>query len=297
LSLLEAVALGIVQGIFMFFPVSSTSHLVLLQHWLIEQGSAMPAPDSPQMILFDLVVHVGTLVSMAVVFRRSLAAFVSSLLSGASTRFSRPGRRGDRERLSLRLSLLGLFSVAMTGAIGFPLKGAFEEVFARPSLIAGTLVVTGILLWWTDILPRRRRGLSGVGIGTASIVGVAQGLALLPGLSRSGTTIAFGLFAGMKRRWAAEYSFFIAFPTILGASLLQLREVLLLESAPGVGAAALLVGFLVAAVVGIGALHLVLRLLYRARFRYFSYYVWTLAALILLASHRGWFTGAALVYG
>ena len=292
---LEALLLGIIQGIFMFFPVSSTSHLVLTQHWLISRGSEIPAPDSAEMIFFDLVVHVGTLVSMAVVFRRSLGHFLRRLFAGLRGGTAGGGREPERRRLTVRLALLGLFSVAVTGAVGFPLKALFEEVFARPTMIAGTLSVTGLLLWWTDVLPPRTRKLEGIGVGTAAAVGLGQALALLPGLSRSGTTIAFGLFCGMKRRWAAEYSFFIAFPTIMGASFLQLLEVLSIEGGMSVGVAPFLIGFAVAAVVGIGALHIVLRLLYRARFRFFSYYVWTLAAFILIASAQGWFVGVELV--
>jgi undecaprenyl-diphosphatase len=288
MTILEAIILGIIQGVFMFFPVSSTSHLVLTQHWLIQQGSEMPSPESAEMILFDLVVHVGTLVSMAVVFRKSLGHFLSRLFKGVKVRFQRPGKAGARERLTLKLAFMGILAVGVTGAVGLPLKDLFESVFARPMFIAGTLTVTGILLYWTDILPRRTRRLSDIGPGSAAIVGLAQGLSLLPGLSRSGTTIAFGLFAGMKRRWAAEFSFFIAFPTIMGASLLQAIEVWQLGWTGGVGLTAMAVGFVVAAVVGIGALTVVLKLLYRARFRFFSYYVWALAVFILVGHNQGW---------
>ncbi len=279
----------------MFFPVSSTSHLVLVQHWLIERGSDIPAPDSAEMIFFDLVVHMGTLISMAVVFRASLTRFLSQFLSGVRVGFRGEGKAAGRRRLTVRLGVMGLVSVGVTGLVGFPLKAVFEEVFARPNMIAGTLCVTGILLWWTDVLPRRTRRLEGIGVGTAAVVGLGQALALLPGLSRSGTTIAFGLFCGMKRRWAAEYSFFIAFPTIVGASLLQFLEVLSLEAQGAIGIVPLAIGFVVAAVVGIASLHVVLRLLYRARFRFFSYYVWALAALILLATSQGWLAGVELV--
>jgi len=295
-TVFESVLLGVIQGIFMFFPVSSTSHLVMTQHWLISRGSAMPDPSSPEMILFDLLVHVGTLVSMAVVFRKSLGHFIARLWGGLRSGFRRGGKVGQRERMTLRLAMLGIVSVGVTGLIGFPLKGLFEQVFARPGMIAGTLVLTGILLWWTDVLPRRTRRLGQIGVGSATVVGVAQGLALLPGLSRSGTTIAFGLFAGMKRRWAAEYSFFIAFPTILGASLLQAIEVVRLDREGAIGIAPLVVGFTVAAVVGVGALHVVLHLLYRARFRYFSYYVWALAGVILLGVTQGWWAGVEITH-
>lgn len=357
----EAILLGIVQGAFMFMPVSSTSHLVVVQHWLIARGSALPPPDSPEMILFDLVVHVGTLVSVVVVFRSSLGKFVHRLaldlmarlpsrgptppsarsaeapveppthvgtppthvgieepVEGVLLRTEAGGGEGPvstrSERgavrtaptplisfpdvspdapqvpgaLHLRLALLGLLTVGVTGALGLSLKTTFELIFAHPIAVAGTLTVTGLLLWTTDILPRRRVGLREIGPGTAALVGLAQGMALMPGLSRSGTTITFALFAGVKRRWAAEYSFFVAIPTILLASGVQSLEVIFAPDPGSVGLLPMVLGFAVAALVGIAALHLVLRLLYRARFRYFAYYVWLLAAAVVLATVQGW---------
>jgi undecaprenyl-diphosphatase len=281
----EAILLGIVQGIFMFFPVSSTSHLALVQHWLISRGSELPAPDSAEMIFFDLLVHVGTLVSMAVVFRRSLGHFTGHLARGVRARFA--PSVGGRERLYRNLALYGLLSVAATGVIGFPLKAAFETIFATPAAMSVTLVLTGVLLWWTDVLARRPIGLKKIDWKVAVAIGVGQGLALMPGLSRSGTTIAFALFAGLKRKWAAEYSFFIAFPTILGASAIQGLEVARSPEPMTLGWLPILVGFVVAAIVGIFALQLVLKLLYRARFRYFSFYVWGLAVVVAWSAYRG----------
>jgi undecaprenyl-diphosphatase len=153
--------------------------------------------------------------------------------------------------------------------------------------MSGTLTVTGILLWWTDVLSRRPIGLRKINTRVALAIGVGQWLALMPGLSRSGTTIAFALFAGLKRRWAAEYSFFIAFPTILGASALQGLEVARAPEPMTLHWAPILVGFVVAAIVGVFALYLVLKLLYRARFRYFSFYVWALALVVAWSAHRG----------
>jgi len=281
----EAVLLGAIQGVFMFFPVSSTSHLALTQHWLISRGSALPAPDSSEMILFDLIVHVGTLVSMAVVFRRSLRHFIGHLAGGVRGRMG--AAHTEYGPLYVRLAAFGLLSVVVTGLIGFPLKAAFETIFATPLAMSGTLIVTGILLWWTDVLARRPRGLRGIDTRVAVAIGAGQGLALMPGLSRSGTTIAFALFAGLKRKWAAEYSFFIAFPTILGASAIQGLEVTRSPEPMTLHWLPILVGFVVAAIVGVFALQLVLRLLYRARFRYFSYYVWALALFVAWNAWRG----------
>jgi undecaprenyl-diphosphatase len=279
----EAALLGLVQGLFMFVPVSSTSHLALSQHWLIGRGASLPAPESPEMILFDLVVHVGTLVSIAIVFRHSLTIFVTRTLQDA--RSWATGGSGDR--LYGRLALLGMLSVAVTGVVGLPLRSVFGEVFAHPLAMAVTLTLTGALLYWTDTVGPRPRGLRQIGPRVAIVIGLAQGLALMPGLSRSGLTIAFALFAGVKRRWAAEYSFILAIPTIAGATALQAIDVARAPDVVAIGAVPLAIGFTVAAIVGVLALRLVLTLLYRARFRYFAYYVWALAAAVTVGAVRG----------
>lgn len=317
MNLFEAILLGIIQGIFMFFPVSSTSHLVLTQHWLIQRGSNLPPPESPDMILFDLIVHVGTLVSIVVVFRRSLSRLMVRIwrdfwelapelgssrterlklrLSALSTRsLLFPERKREsrsdtprQDRLYLRLAILGMFSVFVTGAVGLPMKKIFEQVFANPFAICFTLTITGILLWWTDSKLRQPRGLRALTPWVAGAIGFGQGLSLIPGLSRSGMTISFSLFTGLKRQWAAEYSFFIAFPTILGATLLQLWEIVKTDYPISLGLLPLIVGFVVAAGVGVVALQMVLHLLYKARFRYFSYYLWVLALVVAVGTYRG----------
>ena len=281
-----AILLGIIQGIFMFFPVSSTSHLALMQNFLISRGVDLPSPDSPEMILFDLMVHVGTLFSIAYVFRVSLWSYIVNTVKGFSQFLG--GTKTNVGSLYVRLSLLGGLSVFVTGLVGFPLKELFEGVFAEPLIMSGTLIITGILLWWTDVLPARKIGLRDISISIAIIIGLAQGLALLPGLSRSGMTIAFALFAGMQRRWAAEYSFFIAFPTIMGASLLQGIEVAGGEGLGALSPVVILIGLIVSAIVGIFALKIVVNLLYKARFRFFSYYVWTLALVVAASALLGY---------
>ncbi len=282
MALYIVVLLGIVQGAFMFLPVSSTAHLVLTQHWLIGQGADLPPPDSAEMILFDLVVHVGTLVSILVVFRRSLHRFGQEL--GLGVRQLLDGPLAWPLPRALRLGLLLLLSVCVTGVIGLVFKLWFEAIFARPGMVALTLACTGVLLWISDHLPRRRRGLRELGPATAAWIGAAQGLALMPGISRSGITIVVALLCGLKRRWAAEYSFFLAIPTILAATGLQALELYSLNTVPRIGAPEMLLGFVVAAVVGTVALWLVVRLLRRACLRIFSWYLWLLAALVAL----GW---------
>jgi undecaprenyl-diphosphatase len=280
MSIGEAILLGVVQGLFMFVPVSSTSHLALVQHALLEQGSMLPPPDAPEMILFDIIVHVGTVVSIIVVMRGRLLR----LLRGIRTEL--PAARRARNVVGLphaRLGLLGLLSVLVTGVLGLGVQAIGTEAFARPELIAAALVVTGIILWWTDVAGPLWRDAQQVTITVAVVIGVAQAAALLPGLSRSGLTIAMALAVGLHRHLAAEYSFFIAIPTIVAAAVVQALSIVtdpLLSLTLGLDA--YLVGFAVAAVVGAAALVLVLRLLYQARFRFFAVYVWFLAAAVLL---------------
>jgi undecaprenyl-diphosphatase len=309
MTIFESIVLGIIQGIFMFFPVSSTSHLVLAQHWFIQRGSSLPAPESAEMILFDLVVHVGTLVSIVIVFRQSLSQLLlhiwqdigqflqkrQGVVASSAGAVSLPidpmithdSQKTTNEYLYLRLALLGIFSVIVTAAIGFPMRSLFKEVFATPAAICITLSITGILLWWTDAMKRQKRGLRRLNLWVATVIGFSQGLALIPGLSRSGMTISFALFTGLKRKWAAEYSFFIAFPTILAATAVQSLEIFAAGSMVGVDWLTLTIGFWVAAGVGTIALQIVLHLLYRAKFRYFSFYLWTLAAVVLISIIQG----------
>ncbi|AYY11914.1 undecaprenyl-diphosphate phosphatase [Actinobacteria bacterium YIM 96077] len=297
MTLLEAGLLGIVQGLFMFIPVSSTSHLALTQHWLLDRGSGMPEPDSPEMILFDIVVHVGTLVSIILVMRGSLGRLIAGILGDVRYALARPPRGahrrgvqhddGRRRKLGelhyLRMAWLGVVTVAVTGVLGLIVRAVGTEQFANPAAIAGALFITGAILWWTDTTGPQWRDARHLTVWVAVGIGVAQAAALLPGLSRSGLTIAMALLLGLHRKLAAEYSFFIAIPTILSAVAVQALDVLGEPDVTlAIGFSAYAVGFVVAAIVGAGALLAVLKLLYQARFRFFSVYVVALAIAILV---------------
>ncbi|GGI02903.1 undecaprenyl-diphosphate phosphatase [Egicoccus halophilus] len=280
MSLFVAFVLGVVQGVFMFFPVSSTSHLVLTQTLLRSLGQDLPPPESAEMVLFDLLVHVGTLVSIAVVMGAGLRALGAGVVDDLTSGRLRAG--GLREAVSTRLIALGLLTTAVTGVLGLLFVDQLTTGFGSPTAIAVALIGTGAMLWWTDKAGPGRLRAPDVGIGVAIAIGVAQFAALMPGLSRSGTTIFAALLVGMHRKLAARYSFFVAIPTILGASALQLRDVLDAGGLVAISWSAMAVGMLTAAVVGAGALWAVLRLLEQARFRIFSLYVWLLAGVILV---------------
>jgi undecaprenyl-diphosphatase len=280
-SILESLILGIVQGVFMFVPVSSTSHLVLTQHWLVGRGSELPAPESPEMVLFDLVVHVGTLVSIVVVMRGGLRELLGGVRDDVST--GRLRASGLRLAVSTRLVALMLLATAVTGVLGLVLRDHLTAaVFASPTMVAIALMVTGGMLWWTDRMGAGWRGPAQVTVWVAVAVGVAQAVALTPGISRSGTTIFVALLLGLQRPLAARFSFYVAIPTILGGALLQGVEVVGANQLT-IGVAPMAVGFVVAAVIGAVALWGVLRLLEQARFKIFSAYVWALALVVLVA--------------
>jgi undecaprenyl-diphosphatase len=290
MSLLVALVLGIVQGVFMFVPVSSTSHLVLTQTFMTERlGVDLPPPESPELILFDLVVHVGTLVSVVIVMGDGLKELWTGVRHEVGTGQLRS--EGLAGTTASRLVALMLLSVAVTGALGLAFQDQLTEGFGSPPAVALALVGTGVMLWWTDAMTPEKSGTrlvfgwrdtTRITVTVAIVIGAAQAAALMPGLSRSGTTIFAALLLGTQRTLAARYSFYIAIPTILAATGVQLLQVVLGDGLGAVSWGSMAVGFVVAAAVGTLALWLVLRLLEAARFRIFSVYVWLLASAVLV---------------
>ncbi|MDO5662791.1 MAG: undecaprenyl-diphosphate phosphatase [Brachybacterium sp.] len=284
MTILESVWLGIIQGVFMFVPVSSSAHLSLTQNWMVARGSDMPLPDAPEMILFNLAVHLGTMVSVVVVMHRPLARLLRGTIREIPLWWR---RRTLRHLIHLRMMLLGVITVAITGVLGLVVREYGAGVFATPWLIAVNLLITGVILWWTDSVKDTWRGPAQMTLWVGVVIGLAQAIALFPGLSRSGLTIAAALALGMHRRIAAQYSFFVAIPTIVAATGMQSLSLIGHQGPLSVGFDAFLVGFVVSAVVGAAALWLVLRLLYRGYFRIFAVYVAALAVVVLVVQPAG----------
>lgn len=269
----QAVLLGIVQGLTEFLPVSSTTHLALVQHFL---------PGFRQSgILFDVLLHVGTLVGVVVFYHARIAEMVGGLLS------SDPARR----RPAARLTGLLLLAVAATGAVALPLKRFAVEGMTDFRRMGFALVATSLLL----VVAQRvgeRRGEGGRPVGEirpldALLVGGLQALsALIHGLSRSGNTISVGLFTGMSRQAAAEFSFLLSIPTIIAAAgaehLSALRAAPAAELFGGGTLPACVAGMLTAGLVGYAAVAVLLRLVLSMKLRVFSVYC-ALLGLLLIA--------------
>jgi len=254
----EGVLLGVLQGLTEFLPVSSSGHLVIAQ-------SLIPGFRQPG-VLFDVLLHAGTLLAVLVYFRRDVLALLQSLAPG--------GEAGHR-----RLALLILAGTVPTGLIGVLFKNPLEALFHAPRAAAAMLLVTGVLLWVSEALGRPRDGLDRLGYRRALAVGTVQGLAIVPGISRSGSTIAAGTLLGVRGEEAARFSFLLSVPAILGAVVLQLPEL----SAVEIGAS-LTYGAGVAAAFGAGlwAIRFLMGAIRKGRFRWFAVYCWVLGAGYLL---------------
>ncbi len=259
----EAILLGLVQGLTEFLPVSSSGHLVLARDLL-----GMAPAESPS---FEIVVHLGTLLSVFMVMRTEVLG-----LLGALPRCLDRGRwrRSFAEDPSFRALVLLVPATLPVVLVGLLAKEEVEASFGRPALAAAMLLVTAALLLATRIARRRRERELDLRIAVA--MGLAQALAILPGISRSGSTIAAGLLAGGERRRVGGFSFFMAIPAILGAVILEAREIGALD----LPLTTLVAGFASAALVGALALALLLRLVRRGRLWIFAPY--------LVAAALGW---------
>jgi undecaprenyl-diphosphatase len=250
----DAVVLGLVQGLTEFLPVSSSGHLVMAQTFL-----GVPQPG----IFLEVVLHVATMLSVVVVYRVRLAQLLVGTL------------RRDHDALRY-VGLLALATLPVV-VVGLLFRHPIEAAFDAPAITGVMLLITGLILWST-IWIRRPAPAAAPTTRHALAMGFAQVLALLPGISRSGTTITAGLWAGLKPERAAEFSFLMSLIAIGGAAVLQATD---LEGAPPVDGP-LVAGFLAALVSGIVAIKALVWLLRHQKFHHFAWYVWPVGLLFLV---------------
>ncbi len=272
MSLWEAFILGLVQGITEFLPVSSSGHLVLVQHWL---------GLKEDLFTFDAVIHGGSLLAVMLVFRQELRQMAVAFGGGTE----------EEKRLGRKLWLLvGVGTIPLV-LVGLTMRHLVEQAFTSVYITAFMLYVTGVLLLIAEKLTREVDGTTPevaekVSLGKALAVGLFQCLAVLPGLSRSGTTIAAGMMAGLDRQMATRFSFLLSVPAIAGATLLELRKVFKGGPTEDVSAMALLVGTAAAAVSSYYSIILLLKFLRHGRFMGFVYYCWFLATVVLIFTYK-----------
>lgn len=253
MSILQAIFLGALQGLAEFLPVSSSGHLALAAYF-------MELSDVP--LLFDILLHLATLAAVVVVFRVRIIELCLTL----GRLITRRSSTKDARNTSLILALIA--GTMVTGVLGFALKDLVENL--SPFWISCALVVTGLLLLLSGKI-RQENASARVTIRQGLIVGLAQGIGVIPGISRSGSTISSSLFVGMDRATAGEFSFLLSIPAILAAFILELKSADTLYGT--VSLPALIAGMLSAFVVGYLALRFLLALIRKGRLAWFALYL------------------------
>jgi undecaprenyl-diphosphatase len=262
--LLEAIILGIVQGFTEFLPISSSAHLIVLPWMFGWQGTLVDSLN------FDVSLHAGTLVAILAYFWRDWLDLLRKFFAGLGDGSWKTGEG--------RMVWFIVLATIPAGILGVKYEHVVEESFRNPLLIAASLIVVSLVMWAADRFSAKNAGLDRMTLGHALIIGCAQATALVPGVSRSGSTIIAGLFAGYTRESAARFSFLLSTPVIAGAAVLKLHK---LHLAPG-EALPFALGTAFSAVVGYVSIKFLLSYLNRHSLNLFVWYRLALAGAILL---------------
>ena len=270
MNLIEAYIKGVLQGIAEFLPISSSGHLAL--------GKILLGSEVESGITYEVVVHFGTLVSIIYYYRTELGRLFASGL-----RFL---LNPVKEKENKDIHFLGMILISMIPAfiVGFTLKDKVEAIFSNPLLVSIMLLVTGGLLFSTKFVPSRtqecdipdepsQRRTTSIGIAKSFVIGIAQACAMIPGISRSGSTITIALWLGVDRKTAANFSFIMVIPVIGGAMLFQVLDLIEL-GIQGDTLQVLIIGFLSSVISGYFALKYLIIVLKKSGFYLFSFYCW-----------------------
>jgi undecaprenyl-diphosphatase len=278
----QAVVLAIVQGLGEFIPISSSAHLIIVRR-LLAWNELSPGQE----LSFDVALHFGTLLSVLYYFRRTWFQIVRAAFGGKVVRFSEAGSSdanlSPAEAREERMLLWFMAIATIPGAIaGKLLEHSAEDYFREHIfLIAGALIVVALIMWLGEKVGSLNKPLTGISLLDSIIIGIAQAFALIPGVSRSGSTITAGLFQGLTREAAVRFSFLLSTPLIAGAALLKAHE-LQKEGLPAGMHAPVFVGIIVSALVGYAAIAWLIRYLQTNTLKPFIVYR-ILAGVVVIA--------------
>jgi undecaprenyl-diphosphatase len=266
------VSLGIVQGLTEFLPVSSSGHLVLLQDFF-----GLKEPE----LLFDICLHMGTLLAVVAVFYKDIFELLATLLKIPKKAKIAGGLKALYETdTTFRQGILIIYGSIPTAVLGLLFSKKADALYSSVGLVGAALLVTGMALWMTRYMTLHGRSQLEMRWVDAVVIGIVQGLAIIPGISRSGSTIAAALFMGVNREVAGRFSFLLSLPAILGALAISIDAEAIGTSAP---ANLIIAGSTAAAIVGYLALLLLLRVVKKGKFFYFAPYCWIVGALSFLS--------------
>ena len=272
MSVGNAILLGLVQGITEFLPVSSSGHLSILNNLFgLSTGGE-------EQLLFDVLLHLGTMIAILIVYWQDVKDMVQETLGlmnlGPLAGMQRGRYPGARLFFMLVLATLPLLLI-------LPIKNQLENLYDKSIFIGVALILTGCMLYVSDRMRPGDKGVGGMTLLDALIIGLCQCVAVIPGLSRSGTTITAGVATGLKRDFAVKFSFLLSIPAVLGANLLNLIEAFQ-RGVIWANVPAYLIGTAVAMVSGIVAIELLKFIARRGRFGGFAYYCWVIGALSII---------------
>jgi len=263
---IDAIILGIVQGLTEFLPISSSGHLVIFEHLL---------KINMDNIAFEVFVHFGTLLSVVAFYFNDIGNMIKSFFKGISHRNIGKTYRDDA---FFRLSIFVIIGTIPAVIAGLFLEDFFVSIFHNIQLVGITLLITGIVILSTHFIKHKTTDLTPK---KSLLIGIAQSIAILPGISRSGFTISSALIAGISREDAARFSFLLAIPAILGATLLHIIDFISSDIA-GINIAPLFIGFLISFIVGYLAIRFLLSVLKSGKFVWFAPYCFIAGLVVLL---------------
>ena len=282
MSYLSAIFLGLVQGIAEFLPISSSGHLSIFQNFFglsgIEEGGH---------VVFDILLHLATLVAVCIFYRRDIAAIITEGIDYVKS-VGHPVP-GEKKRYPAVRLLVMMFFGTLPLFVILPFKDAVETLYNNTGFIGAALIFCGFLLFFSDRLPRGHKTEKNMRIRDALVIGAFQAIATVPGLSRSGCTISAGMAVGFQRKFAVRYSFLMSLPAVLGATILEVKDVAEMQGGLPEGMLPkYLLGMVIAGVVGYFSIRLVNLLASKGKFGSFAYYCWAAGLISLILNLMGW---------
>ncbi|CAN2041345.1 Undecaprenyl-diphosphatase [Candidatus Magnetomoraceae bacterium gMMP-15] len=263
-----AIILGVVQGLTEFLPVSSSGHLVLMQNLLGLKESEL---------LFDISVHVGTLIAICIVFFKEIYSIIMTLINFPALIKSSSGIKTlFKTNKDVRIAIFIIVGCIPTGILGILFHKMADQIFGAVWIVGLMLIITGTFLWFTRKLKPQNGQLN---FKNALIIGFVQGISILPGISRSGSTISTALFLGVNQELAGRYSFLLSIPAILGALVLELSSSMI--QSPAFSWQSILIGACSALIVGCVALKILLYIIKKGNLYFFATYCWVLGGIAL----------------
>jgi undecaprenyl-diphosphatase len=264
MDLIQSVLMGIVQGLSEFLPISSSAHLVFTSNFYKVFKGIEIVQESNQEVFLDIMLHLGTLIAVLIFFRKEIMEILKALYSGLKNK--------DYSSKDFKTGVYIILGTVITVLIAFPLNEVAELLVFKPAVVGVLLIFTGCLLLFSEWYGKRVKDKKDISITSSILIAVAQGLAALPGFSRSGLTIATGLLSGHDRTVAARYSFLLSIPIILGASMVYPLIKLDFAEVVTYNWIAIIAGTIVSAIVGYLCIKYFLKFVGRFSLGIFGYY-------------------------